>query len=205
MKYFILFLLIYVTIYAQNPPQDFKLVGTTGGAAPWAVSETITILANGQVHFFSSQGGSSPQILLDTNFTISTSQVEQIWQAIQNENFFSLNSDYKDDTVRGGSIALFTITANGTTKQVKVKNTAQQQIQNIISSINSNVPADYNLNYTPPEKVNIIPQDPCNSIFGSSFSIDKKKFSKANLDKLLVKFHTIEFSGCRCTNPSWRR
>ena len=191
MKYLILFLLIYVTIYAQNPPQDFKLVGTTGGVAPWAVSETITILANGQVHFFSSQGGSSPQILLDTNFTISASQIQQIWQTIQNENFFSLNPTYKDDTIRSGSIALFTITANGTTKQVKVKNISQQQIQNIISSINSNVPVDYNLNYTPPKKVNIIPQDPCNSIFGSSFSIDKKKFSKANLDKLLVKYKTI--------------
>ncbi len=191
MKYFILFLLTYVTIYAQNPPQDFKLVGTTGGVAPWAASETITIIANGQVHFFSSQGGSSPQILLDTNFTISTSQIQQIWQTIQNENFFSLNSDYKDDTVRGGSIALFTITANGITKQVRVKNSAQQQIQNIISTINSNVPVDYNLNYTPPERINIVPRDPCGTTFGFSQSINKKKFSKASLDKMQVKFRSI--------------
>jgi hypothetical protein len=84
MKYFTLFfLVIAVTIFAQNPPQDFKLIGTTEGVAPWTESETITILANGQVHFFSSKGGSVLQILLDTNFTISSSQVQKIWQAIQ--------------------------------------------------------------------------------------------------------------------------
>ena len=191
MKYFILFLITYVTIYAQNPPQDFKLVGTTGGVAPWALSETITILANGQVHFFRSQGGSSPEIFLDTTFTISTSGIQQIWQTIQTENFFSLNSDFKDDTVRGGSIALFTITANGITKQVTVKNSAQQQIQNIISSINSSVPEDYNLNYTPPEKLNIVPQDPCGINLGFSQFINKKKLSKASLDKMQVKFRSI--------------
>ena len=186
-----LLILIPYILYAQNPPSDFKLVGTTGGIAPWTESETITILANGQVHFFSSKGGVSPQILLDTSFTINNAQTEKIWQAIQTENFFSLNSDYKDDTVKGGSIALFTITANGTTKQVKVKNTGQQEIQNIISTINSNIPADYNLNYTPPEKINIIPQDPCSSISGSSFSIDKKNFSKSSLDKIQMKYKTI--------------
>jgi hypothetical protein len=192
MKYFTLFfLVIVVAIFAQNPPQDFKLIGTTEGVAPWTESETITILANGQIHFFSSKGGSVLQILLDTNFTISSSQVQKIWQAIQSENFFSLNDNFEDDTLRDGSIALFTITANGNTKQVRVKNTSQQQIQNIISTINSNVPFNYNLYYTPPEKINIIPQDPCNSIFGSSFSIDKKNFSKGNQDKLRVKFGTI--------------
>ena len=68
-----------------------------------------------------------------------------------------------------GSIALITITANGNTKQVFVKNIIQQEIQNIVKSINSNVPAGYNLDYTPSEKINIIPRDPCSTTFGSLF------------------------------------
>jgi hypothetical protein len=180
----VLLSLVSINMYGQNPPSDFKFIGTAGGAAPWSVSNTITILANGQVHFFSSKGGSSPQILADTNFTISASSVQQIWQTIQNENFFSLNSDYKNDTVKGGSVVIFTITANGTTKQVRVKNTSQQQIQDIISGVNSNLPSYYNLPYEPPVKVNIIPQDPCGTILKASAFRNKKNFSKSYLTKM---------------------
>ena len=190
MKYLILFFLISFSIYAQTPPSDFKLEVSTGGMELWEISETITIEANGQGNFYRSKGGNSQEVLLDTNFTITTEQVQQIWQSVQNENFFNLNSNYENDTVVGGSYAIFTITADGVTKQVTVKNISQQQIQNIISSINSNVPSDYNIDYTPPEKINIIPQDPCNSPFGSSFSIDKKEISEAKLNKLLAKYNT---------------
>ena len=191
MKHLILFFVISFSIYAQNPPSDFKLIVTAGGMELWEISETITIEADGNANFYRSKGGSSPEVLLDTNFTITTEQVQQIWQSIQNENFFSLNSIYKDDTVIGGSFVVFTVTADGTTKQVTVKNISQQQIQNIISSINSNVPSDFNLNYTPPEKINIIPQEPCKTPFSPSVSIDKNNFSKANLDKLFEKYNSI--------------
>ena len=190
MKYLILFFIISFSIYAQNPPSDFKLECATGGMEIWEMSENITILANGQGSFFSSKGGNSPQILVDTAFTLTTVQVEQIWATVQNENFFSLNSTYDNDTVVGGSYAILTITANGITNQVSIKNVPQVQIQNIISAINSNVPSEYNLNYTPPEEINIIPQDPCSSPFGSSIKIDKKEFSKARLNKLFAEFNS---------------
>jgi hypothetical protein len=154
-------------IFAQSPPSDFRLVGTTGGTAPWAVSETITILANGEANFFRFKGD-PPQILLDTSFTITASQVQQIWESIQGSNFFSLNSNYQDDTLQDGSFALFTITANAATKQVKVKNILQEEIESIITTINSNVPANFKLNYKRSEKINIVPTDPCGESFGSA-------------------------------------
>ena len=156
----------------------------------WEISETITIEVNGQANFYSSKGGDSPEVLLDTNFTLTPEQLQKIWQSIQNENFFNLNSNYENDTVVDGPFAIFTITADGVTKQVTVENISQQQIQNIISSINSNVPSDFNLGYTPPEIINIVPQDPCNSPFGSSFSINKKELFKANLNKLMAKYNS---------------
>ncbi|MGA9294536.1 MAG: T9SS type A sorting domain-containing protein [Ignavibacteriaceae bacterium] len=176
-------------IYAQSPPADFKLVGTTGGAGPWSVSESITILADGTSEFVKINQA-VPEILTDTIFSIGASKAEQIWQSVQNNNFFSLSNSFKDDTIQDGSLAIITVTANGNTKQVFVKNIAQQEIQNIIKSINSNIPAGYSLDYTPSEKINIIPRDPCSSTFGSSFSVDKKKFSRANLIKLQTKNKT---------------
>ena len=179
MKHYISLLIMSATIYAQNPPSDFKLIASTGDAIPWGAAQTITILANGDAHFTNFQNGDPPKFLLDTSFTITLNQVQQIWQEIQTENYFSLNSNYEDSTIFDGSIALFTITANGVTDQVRVKNIAQQQIENIISSINSNVPSAYNLKYVIPEKINIIPHNPCNSTFGSNFSIEKKNLSKS--------------------------
>ena len=87
-KFLVLIFFICKIIYAQNFPADFKLVGSTGGAAPWSTSETITILSNGEVNFFKYQGGNSLQILIDTNFSISSSQLQNIWQSIQSQNFF---------------------------------------------------------------------------------------------------------------------
>ncbi|MGE5797356.1 MAG: hypothetical protein ACM34N_11265, partial [Ignavibacteria bacterium] len=169
-------ILLAGSLSAQNPPGDFKLIATAGGVAPWDVSETITILANGQVNFFRFQGGDSTQILLDTSFIISASQVQQIWQSIQNSNFFSLSSNYQDDTLQDGSFALFTITANASTKQVKVKNIKQEEIENIITTINSNVPENFKLNYKRSEKINIVPVDPCGESFGSAPFLLKEDF-----------------------------
>ncbi|MGE5859599.1 MAG: hypothetical protein ACM34J_03550, partial [Ignavibacteria bacterium] len=169
-------ILLAGSLSAQNPPGDFKLIATAGGVAPWDVSETITILANGQVNFFRFQGGDSTQILLDTSFIISASQVQQIWQSIQNSNFFSLSSNYQDDTLQDGSFALFTITANASTKQVKVKNIKQEEIENIITAINSNVPENFKLNYKRSEKINIVPVDPCGGSFGSAPFLLKEDF-----------------------------
>ena len=85
-------------------------------------------------------------------------------------------TNYRDTIFQDGSNAIFTITANGTTKQVIVKNTKPSEILNIINSINSNVPANFNLNYTPPEKINIVPIDPC----GNS-NINQQSLNNENL------------------------
>jgi Secretion system C-terminal sorting domain len=186
MKRIILFFLLNVLLHSQTVPSDFKVVCSSGSSVPWGITQTITILANGDGHFTSFQGGSDPKILLDTSFTISANQVDQIWEAVESQDYFTLNENYEDTTFEDGSIALMTVTANGVTRQVRVKNSPQSGIQNIIAAINANVPTEYNIDYEPPEKININPQEPCNSIFGSNFSIDKnnlyqlrsKKFSK---------------------------
>ena len=117
LKDVILFLFVICSnIYSQSLPSDFKLVGTAGGLSPLAVSKTITVLADGEVNFLRLNGIISPGILLDTNFSINTSQVQQIWESVQNNNYFSINTKYQDTAFQRGSLALFTITANGTTK-----------------------------------------------------------------------------------------
>ncbi len=93
-KLIALLLFLCEFIYSQNPPSDFKLVGSTGGAGPWSVTESITILADGTVEF-TRINQAVPEILTDTTFSIGTSKVEQIWQAVQNNNFFSLRNSFR--------------------------------------------------------------------------------------------------------------
>jgi hypothetical protein len=188
-------LLFCFNIFPQNPPPDFKLVGTTGGTTPWSISETITILADGQVSFYKFREGGEWDILKDTTFTIPVSNVQQIWQAIQNNNFFSLSSTYQDDTLQDGSFALFTITANSTTKQVRVKNILQDEIESIINSINSNIPESYNLNYTTPEKINIIPTEPCDQQFGFSPDLLKKIFPNKYRESVNPDYRFVSTDG----------
>ena len=179
----ILFLIfIYGNIYSQNPPSDFKLVCTSGGLIPWSSYETITILANGQIEFVRIKG-TQLEGLVDTTFTISSQSMLNIWQAVQNNNFFLLNVEYTDDSTSDGSKVLFTITANGKTSQVAVKNISQQEIENIIASINSNIPAEFNIDYRPPEKFDVIPDDPCGESSASNSERLKEYLKEEQPDK----------------------
>ncbi len=182
-KILFLFLMTHFLAFAQNLPEDFKLVLSADGS-PGTISETITILADGQANYSKFTDGNPIQILNDTNFTISKAGLQQIWQSVQNNDFFSLDSAYKDDSVFDGSTALFTITANGVTKQVIMENKSTQKIQDLISAINSNVPSEYNIDYSPPERVNIVAHDPCNPPSGSVISVNKENFLKQIYNRL---------------------
>ncbi len=177
------FNLLCLTLYSQSPPSDFKLDCTSAGLTPWSDFETITILANGQTNFVKSTGDQLDEII-DTTFTITSQNVQQIWQSIQNNNFFSLNDEFKDDSILDGSKVLFTITANGNTKQVSVKNIAQQEIENIVFDINSNVPEDFKIHYTPPQNFNVVPTDPCGASSAISSNLLKENLSEDDFKKL---------------------
>ena len=175
--------LLFNNIYAQSPPSDFKLECTSEALIPWSESETITILENGQVEFVKTLGEDLSG-LIDTTFTIPSQNVQTIWQAVQNNNFFSLNSEFKDDSISDGSILLFTIIANGDTNQVYTKNISQQEIENILVSVNSNVPAEFNIHYTTPKKFNVVPIDPCAGSSNTSTDIIKELIKDETSNKI---------------------
>ncbi len=154
-------------LYAQTPPADFKFSATTGGAAPWSEMTRITVDNTGQAKFVHLRIGKSLAILAESTFTVSTAGLQQLWQTIQDSSFFTLNPSWTDTTVRGGSFARITVTANGTTHQVKITNIVQPTIQTIIVILNTLVPPALQLQYAPPEKFDFTPKDPCSSQFGA--------------------------------------
>ncbi len=186
-------ILLCTAIYSQTPPSDFMLVCTSDGLTPWSEFETITVLANGQTNFVKSTGDQLEGII-DTTFIISSQSVQQIWQAIQNNNFFSLNDEFKDDSISDGTKVLFTITANGNIKQVSVKNISQQEIENIIDAINSNVPVEFNIHFRPPENINIVSTDPCTESSAISSALLEENINEDYFDKLKTNYNQIAAS-----------
>ncbi len=175
-------------VNAQSTPSDFNLEITTRGQESWGTSGFINISVTGQSEYIESKS-IPPQILLDTTFALNSSNVARLWQTIQDNNYFSLDSSYIADSLYGGSIALITVTANGITKQVFLSNAAQQSVQNIIDTVNSLLPTRFYLDYSVPEKVNAVPTDPCNQLY--SFDISNKSISPKLYKKLEQNYNRI--------------
>ena len=152
-------------LHAQSPPADFKFSATTGGLAPWDEKASITIDNTGQATY--TRYTNAVTILAESTFTVSASDLQQLWKAIQDSSFNSINPTWNDSTIHEGMFAKIAVTANGTTHEVSIKNTAQPAIQSIIDTLNVVIPANRRLPYSPPQKFDDTPKDPCSSSFGA--------------------------------------
>jgi hypothetical protein len=153
--------------YGQAPPADFKFSATTGGLAPWEEKARITVDNTGLARYVRYTTGNPPAVLADTTFTISTTALQELWKMIQDSSFFGITPAWVDSTAQDGMFAKITVTGNGVTHQVSIKNIEQPTIQAIIQTLNWIVPLNVQLEYSPPEKVDLTPRDPCSTSFGA--------------------------------------
>jgi hypothetical protein len=160
---------------AQTLPADFTLKATAGGLAPWSQAATITIDSHGQATYALYNTVGITSVIAESTFTVSPSSVQQLWQAIQDSNFFAINSSSADSTVSDGSFAMVTVTANGASHQVLVRNTAQPQIQSLINLLNAINPPSLQLLYNPPVQLNVVPRDPCSPLTGYTGSLSSRE------------------------------
>jgi hypothetical protein len=164
-------------MHGQTRPADFKLSVTTGSVVPWDEKARITIDNTGQAKYVRYTTGNPPAVLAETTFTVSDFDLDQIWQAIQDSSFFSISPSWNDSTARDGMFAKITVTGNGVSHQVSIRNIAQPAVQSIIEALNAVVPANLQLQYTPPDQFDLTPKDPCAPLFGalgSQRSVDAK-------------------------------
>ena len=173
--------------FAQTPPADFTLKATAGGLAPWSQATTITIDSHGQATYTLYNTGGFTPVIAESTFTVSLSNVQQLWQTIQDSNFFNLSSPSPDPAVFDGSFATVTVTANGVSHQVLVRNTPQSTIQSLINLLNTIDPPSLQLLYTPPEQLNIVPRDPCSPLTGSTGSPSSKELTTKGLTPLKTR------------------
>jgi hypothetical protein len=99
--------------YAQPPPADFNFSASAGGLAPWSETETITIDSIGNGTYARYKTGGPGPVIADSTFTLTMENIQQVWQSIQLNSFFTLDDGYADTTFQDGSFAEITVKANG--------------------------------------------------------------------------------------------
>jgi len=131
-------------------PQDFEIYATSGGYVPWADIFRLEIHPNGECKYSivypeDKHEGNGEWTTIDT-FVFSEGEMNQIWEIIETNDFFSLNS-YYTNLAFDGTFSYVKITANGITHSVKTENIPVARLDKIVKKINSFTPGDYDLFY----------------------------------------------------------
>ncbi|MBN2029142.1 chitobiase/beta-hexosaminidase C-terminal domain-containing protein [bacterium] len=152
------------TIIEETVPLDFQVSATAGGMLPIDESINILIIHNGEGHYSRYISGGDPiEPLEESAFTLTGEALEQIWQSVQENDFFNLNNCYADTNIFDRTFAHLIVWANGSGHDVSTMNMAVPAFDAIMDTINSVIPYAYVLKYdttTPPPFVS---RDICNA------------------------------------------
>ena len=133
-------------------PPDLEIQALAGGVHPWQENYTIRITADGQglyTRFIPGDVGEPP--LERSDFTLTKEEVAAIWEAVEQNGFYLLAEDHRDTTVRGGSFASLTVTANGVTHRVRVQNVSLMRFESVIAALNEVTPPGNDVIYRSPD------------------------------------------------------
>ncbi len=123
-------------------PADFKLEALTGGVHPWDESRYVSVTAAGSGEFVRSAAGEigvPPRE--QRHFSLPRPALEEIFTAVQENDFFALAPAYKNAAMVGGTFAMLTITAGNRTHRVHVQNMDVPRCHAILAALNRALPA----------------------------------------------------------------
>lgn len=136
------------TSQAQAPhPDDLAVLGSSGSLLPGRENVALEIGPDGKGRFTRYLPDDFGPPLDEIEFTLSPADLEAIWTAIRESDFFSLDEKYAPEDVRDGSFAALTITANGRTHRVDVENTTVPRFERLLEAINRITPSGVDLSY----------------------------------------------------------
>jgi len=129
-------------------PSDLEIEAFAGGFAPWTPLCMIHIYPNGSAVYsrMEAENRSTGTWTHISSFNLTVDQMNVIWDAIEVNNFFSLEQNYSTPAA-DGSFAVMNITANGVTHTVITQNTKVVDFDSVVITINDATPGDLDLFY----------------------------------------------------------
>lgn len=134
-----------------NCPDDFELVAFSVSIDTWEYNYKLEINNEGLSRYYCMYPKNRENVewTLVNEFTLSSSDMDEIWAEILDNDFFNLDDLYESPiSVFGGSYAKLIITGNDQTHAVKTVNIVVPKFDRIVMKINTIIPEDSNLIYT---------------------------------------------------------
>jgi hypothetical protein len=156
--YVLLFGFFAMTAIQAQIPQGLKIEFVSGDAGPGQDLMYVTIAADGSGKFERSVDFT---IAEHTPFTLSSQQMEGIWQSIQNNGFFQLDELYNDDSVPDRNYAALYVATSDDAHSVRVRNQQVPAFDAITGVINGHLPEEARVHYDMSPPSEIIQRDVC--------------------------------------------
>ena len=128
-------------------PNDLKVEGSSGGLLPGKENYALEIRSNGNGRFTRYLPDDMGPPLEQATFKVGDTQLEALWTAIQQYDFFSLEPRYAGSNIDDGAFASLTITAGGRTHQVELENICVPRFEDLLKAINRITPSGMDLRY----------------------------------------------------------
>lgn len=167
---------------AQNVPSDLEVIGTAGGLAPHDPYAVVRIDAGGigtYAQYASTDVDADPAE--SSSFTATPAEVEQLWQAIQENDFFNLDASYAAEGILDRTFAELIVTANGSTHRVTTRNVAVEGFDGIVAAVNELTPGDDDLVFDTSEPFTFTPLDICEQFGKEGAAILTKPVGKGSI------------------------
>lgn len=128
-------------------PSDLKVEGSSGSLVPGRENYALEINASGEGRFTRYRPDDFGPPLEQEDFHLSTADLEALWSAIQESEFFSLEPEYTARDVADGAFAELTVTANGRTHRVEARNADVPRFEDLLEVVNRITPPGLDLRY----------------------------------------------------------
>jgi hypothetical protein len=139
-----------------------EIIATSGGSAPFQENVSLRIAVSGQstfTRYVPSAVGEPP--IEENSFILTGVELEQIWQAIQDNDFFNINGEHSNPDIEDRTFAHLIVRANGNTHEVTTQNIAVPAFDNIMAVINGVTPPGNELKYDVSGPAAFEPRDVC--------------------------------------------
>jgi hypothetical protein len=139
-------LLAYLT--GAQTPGNLEIIATSGGLVPDSEASVVHIQSDGSgsyTRYLPDDPVADP--LENQTFTLTSQQLLDIYNAIQNNNFYSLDNGYTDTTITDRTYANLHVIADANNHSVWTQNIAVTEFDNIMTAINAATAPEYNLEY----------------------------------------------------------
>ena len=170
----LIFSLSWAYFSGAQTPENLEIIASSGGLVPGSEASVVHIQSDGSgtfTRYLPDDPVADP--LENQTFALTSQQLLDMYNAIQNNNFFSLDDEYNDTTITDRTYANLQVIADANNHSVWTQNIAVTEFDNIMTAINAATANEFNIEYdiSVPEEIDQV--DICGSSYKSAGYLTK--------------------------------